>query len=289
MSSSDRGKRRKLSGARLVLVQRLVAELFVVAAVAAWWLTSIRLPPNVFPSPVKVFWELVRLSTDAEFWGNAAATGSRVVLAVVLSTIIGAALGLLPRYVKWTGGIVDDVLVPFFNAFPAIIWAILGTIWFGLSSTAIMVVQILIIFPFCLVNVTEGAKEIGQEEVEMGRSFGRRSWPIFWRIELPMLSPFIIAGARISYGVCWKISIIAELFGGRSGLGYMMQWAQDFGSVDSIIAICLAIVFFVVIGDVLILRPLSRLFQPKVEMSRRRSFWRRESRALVTSSAAEGN
>jgi ABC-type nitrate/sulfonate/bicarbonate transport system permease component len=133
-------------------------------------------------------------------------------------------------------------------------------------------VQVLIIFPFCLVNVTEGAKEIGQEEVEMGRSFGRRPWAIFWRIELPMLSPFIIAGARISYGVCWKISIIAELFGGRSGLGYMMQWAQDFGSVDSIIAICLAIVFFVMIGDALILRPLSRLFQPDVAPARRSLF-----------------
>ena len=274
------------SGARQMLAQRAVAELFVVAAIAAWWLTAAQLPPNVFPSPLKVFWELVRLSTDAEFWANAAATGIRVVLAVILATIISTALGLLPRYVPWTGGIVNDVLVPFFTSFPAIIWAILGTVWFGLTSVAILLVQILIIFPFCLVNVTEGAKDIAQEEVEMGRSFGRRSWPIFWRIELPMLSPFIIAGARISYGVCWKISIIAELFGGRSGLGYLMQWSQDFGSVDSIIAICLAIVFFVIIGDAFILRPLSRLFQPQAVMQGRKGFLRRQP--LPNPSAVEG-
>ncbi len=180
----------------------------------------------------------------------------------------------------------NDVLVPFFTSFPAIIWAILGTVWFGLTSVAILLVQILIIFPFCLVNVTEGAKDIAQEEVEMGRSFGRRSWPIFWRIELPMLSPFIIAGARISYGVCWKISIIAELFGGRSGLGYLMQWSQDFGSVDSIIAICLAIVFFVIIGDAFILRPLSRLFQPQAVMQGRKGFF--ALAAAPQSSAVEG-
>ena len=180
------------------------------------------------------------------------------------------------------------MLVPFFNSFPAIIWAILGTIWFGLTSSAIMLVQTLIIFPFCLVNVIEGCKEIGQEEVEMGRSFGRRSWPIFWRIELPILSPFFIAGARISYGVCWKISIIAELFGGRSGLGYMLQWAQDFGSVDSIIAICLTIVLFVAVGDALILRPLSRLFQPKVLSAKRGGLLRRPPQALVVASTADG-
>ncbi len=287
MNSPEPG-RTGWSGAKQAVAQRLVAELFVVAAIAAWWFTAAQLPANVFPSPLKVFWELVRLSTDADFWRNAAATGSRVVLAVIIATIVSTALGLLPRYVRWTGGIVDDVLVPFFTSFPAIIWAILGTVWFGLTSGAIMLVQILIIFPFCLVNVTEGAKDIGQEEVEMGRSFGRRSWPIFWRIELPMLSPFIIAGARISYGVCWKISIIAELFGGRSGLGYMMQWAQDFGSVDSIIAICLAIVFFVIIGDALILRPLSRLFQPKVAMQGRRGLLRRQPQSLPNPSTVEG-
>lgn len=279
-SPESRGGGNAWSGARQALARRAMAELFVVAAIGAWLLTAAQLPPNIFPSPVKVFWELVRLSTDAEFWGHAAATGSRVLLAVVLATVISTALGLLPRYVPWTGGIVDDVLVPFFNSFPAIIWAILGTIWFGLTSTAILLVQTLIIFPFCLVNVTEGSKEIGQEEVEMGRSFGRRSWAIFWRIELPMLSPFIIAGARISYGVCWKISLIAELFGGRSGLGYMMQWAQDFGSVDSIIAICLAIVFFVILGDTLVLRPLSRLFQPKVSVAKSRGFFRRQPQPL---------
>ena len=262
-------------GARGRISQRLAAEGLVVAAIVAWWLTSAQFPVNVFPSPMQVFRELVRLSADAEFWGHAAATGVRVLLAVILATVLGSALGMLPRYAPWTGGIVDDVLIPFFTSFPAIVWAILGTIWFGLSDVAILIVQTLIIFPFCLVNVTEGGKDIGREEIEMGRSFGRRPLSIFWRIELPLLAPFIISGARISYGVCWKISLIAELFGGRSGLGYLMQWARDFGSVDVIIAICLAIVVFVTVGDAFVMRPLTRLFEPKPAPVRRGFLWRR--------------
>jgi NitT/TauT family transport system permease protein len=273
MSSPDRTKGFHSASAWR---QRVVAELFVAAAVLVWWVTSKQLPPSVFPSPYSIFFEMVRLSADGEFWWNAAATALRVLCAVAVSTVLGTALGLLPRYFKWTGGIVDDVLVPFFNSFPAIVWAILGTVWFGLSSTAIIVVQTLIVFPFCLVNVAEGRKDLAKEEVEMGRSFGRSAWPIFWRIELPMLSPFIVAGARISYGVCWKISLIAELFGGRSGLGYMMQMAQDFGNPETIIAICLAIVIFVIVGDALVLQPLSRLFQPRVPAaSPKHAFWRR--------------
>jgi sulfonate transport system permease protein len=62
----------------------------------------------------------------------------------------------------------------------------------------------------------------------------------------------------------------------------MMQMAQDFGSADTIIAICLTIVIFVVVGDALVLRPLSRLFQPRVTSApARQGLWRRARAAIV--------
>jgi len=243
---------------RRALTARFLAEGLVVLAVLIWWLTAQQLPEAVFPSPVNVFAELGNLAVDPQFWNAAGVTALRVLTAVLAAVVIGTTLGLLPRYIPWTGGIVDDVLIPLFTSFPAVAWAIIGSVWFGVTSTSVVVVQTLIILPFCLVNVAEGAKELGHEEVEMGRSFGRRPVAIFWRIELPMISPFIVAGARIGYGVCWKVSLIAELFGARSGLGFQMQLAQDLGRVDTILAICLAIVLFVVAGDALVLRPLSR-------------------------------
>jgi ABC-type nitrate/sulfonate/bicarbonate transport system permease component len=235
-----------------------MAEGLVLLALFAWWLTSQQLPGAVFPSPVNVFVELGHLAVDPVFWNAAGVTALRVLVAVVAAVVLGTVLGLLPRYVPWSQGIVDDILIPLFNSFPAVAWAIIGSVWFGVNATAIIIVQILIILPFCLVNVSEGAKDLGREEVEMGRSFGRRPIAIFWRIELPMLSPFIVAGARIAYGVCWKVSLIAELFGARSGLGFQMSLAQDLGRVDTILAICLAIVVFVVAGDAFVLRPLSQ-------------------------------
>jgi NitT/TauT family transport system permease protein len=240
------------------LTARFLAEGLVVLGVLIWWITSLELPSSVFPSPLNVFAQLGVLVTEREFWAAAGSTGFRVLIAVLAAVVIGTTLGLLPRYLPWTGGIVNDVLIPLFTSFPAVAWAIIGSVWFGVNATSIVIVQTLIILPFCLVNVAEGAKEIGREEVEMGRSFGRRPVAIFWRIELPMLSPFIVAGARIAYGVCWKVSLVAELFGARSGLGFQMQLAQDIGQVDTILAICLAIVFFVIAGDALVLRPLSR-------------------------------
>ena len=65
-----------------------------------------------------------------------------------------------------------------------------------------------------------------------------------------MLSPFIVSGAHRLWRVL-KVSLIAELFGARSGLGFQMSLAQDLGRVDTILAICIAIVIFVVAGDAL--------------------------------------
>ncbi|SDR42970.1 sulfonate transport system permease protein [Rhizobiales bacterium GAS113] len=238
---------------------RFIADLLVVAVIAAWWLTSLTLPAGVFPGLGSIGRAVIGLAVSAEFWSNAGITASRILAAVLLATVIGSVIGMLPRYLPWTGGIVDDVLVPFFSSFPGIAWAILGTVWFGVTSKAVLIVQILIILPFALVNVAEGAKAIGSEEVEMGRSFSRRRWAIFWRVELPLLSPFIMASVRISYGVCWKISLIAELFGAHSGIGYLMQLSQDLGEIDRIIAICLFVVAFVIIGERLILEPIARI------------------------------
>jgi ABC-type nitrate/sulfonate/bicarbonate transport system permease component len=242
------------------LNRRFVAEGFVVVALLGWWLTARNMPPSIFPSPSSVLVQLADYAVDPGFWANAGMTGLRIFLAVVLATFIGTVIGLLPRYVRWTAGIVDDILVPFFTSFPAIVWAILGTVWFGVTPQTIVFIQVLIILPLCLVNVAEGAKSVGDEEIEMGLSFGRSRLAIFWLIELRLLSPFIMAGARLAYGICWKTSLIAELFGARSGLGYMLQVGQDMGQVDSVVAICLAIVIFVIIGEWLIMRPLARLF-----------------------------
>ncbi|HWG03807.1 MAG TPA: ABC transporter permease subunit [Beijerinckiaceae bacterium] len=237
---------------------RAAADLLVIAGLFAWWLTARALPEDIFPSPWNVLITLVHYPADPNFLFNAFMSAVRVWLAVALSAAIGTAIALLPRYVAWTSTLVNEIVITFLNSFPGIAWSILGSIWFGLTFQATLVVQILIILPFTLVNVAEGIRTIGTEELEMARSFGRRPWAILWRIELPMLSPFILAGARIAYGVCWKVSLVAELFGARNGLGYMMQDAMDLGRVDDIIAICFSIVIFVALGEWLVWGPLLR-------------------------------
>ena len=146
------------------------------------------------------------------------------------------------------------------NSFPSVGWAILAIIWFGPSHGTIIFVMVMILTPFCLVNLSEGLKEIDAEILEMARSFTRRRLVVLFKITLPLLMPYLISALRIAYGVGWKIALVAELFGTESGLGFLLQQAQSLADAGTVFATCLAIVLVFWLGEKAVINPLSRKF-----------------------------
>ena len=62
---------------------------------------------------------------------------------------------------------------------------------------------------------------------------------------VPSLYPFIFATLRIMFGVAWKVTLTAELFGGNSGLGYMINHAREFLQTDVVV---LGILIYALLG-----------------------------------------
>jgi NitT/TauT family transport system permease protein len=116
------------------------------------------------------------------------------------------------------------------------------------------------LIPFCLVNVSEGLREIDLEMLEMARSFTRRKIVVLFKVTLPLLMPYIISAVRIAYGVGWKIALVAELFGSESGLGFLLQQAQSVSDAATVFATCFAIVIIFWVGEKIVINPLSRKF-----------------------------
>ena len=183
-----------------------------------------------------------------------------MVLAVLIAVFVGSLLAFLPRWLPVSEVIVHERIKPLLNSFPSVGWAILAIIWFGPSHGTIVFIMVMILAPFCLVNVSEGLKEIDLDLLEMARSFTRRRMVVLFRITLPLLMPFIISAVRIAYGVGWKIALVAELFGTESGLGFLLQQGQSVADAATVFATCFAIVLIFWIGEKLVIDPLSRKF-----------------------------
>jgi len=242
------------------LASRLIGEGLVVSAIFGWWLLSLTMPDFVLPGPKAVALQMWDLFTEPAYLGHVVTSTLRVLLAVVLAVLFGSLLAFLPHWLPITDVIVHERIKPLLNSFPSVGWAILAIIWFGPSHATIVFIMVMILTPFCLVNVSEGLKEIDAEILEMARSFTRSWLQILFKVTLPLLAPYLISALRIAYGVGWKIALVAELFGAESGMGFLLQQAQSVADATTVFATCFAIVIIFWIGEKLIIDPLSRSF-----------------------------
>jgi NitT/TauT family transport system permease protein/sulfonate transport system permease protein len=74
-------------------------------------------------------------------------------------------------------------------------------------------------------------------------------------VVLPSLLPFIFATVRISFGVAWKVALTAELFGGNTGLGYLLNLARQDFDMPLVLGVIIIIVAFVYCSDRFVFAP----------------------------------
>jgi NitT/TauT family transport system permease protein/sulfonate transport system permease protein len=242
------------------LLSRLLAEGSIVLVLTAWWLASRQLPSFILPSPADVALASIHLVTQWSGIANILASTLRLAAAIGISLAIGGLLAHLARSVPALEWVVMRRIQPFLNSFPSVGWAVLAVLWFGVSGMSVIFVEVVILVPFCLINIAAGLAEIDAETLEMARSFTRSRWRVLWRVGLPLLMPYLIATLRITYGIGWKIALVAELFGADVGLGFVLVRAQYNGQSDVVLAACLLIVAVFFAGEKLVIDPLARRF-----------------------------
>lgn len=232
--------------------QRVATDLLTLAAVAAWYLLSLRLPEYVLPEPAPVLARTVQLLIEPRLAAHTYASLGRVVLAVLLSVGVGIVLALTAYAIPLVRGAVTRRLIPFLNAFPTLGWAILAVYWFGISDAGVVFVEVVVALPFTMINLWEGLKALDEPLLEMALSFGRDRLRLLRLTVMPMLLPYLLASARLSYGVIWKISLVAEIFGTQRGLGFLINIARvNFDSTLAVAAILTVILLVFVVDQVL--------------------------------------
>jgi NitT/TauT family transport system permease protein/sulfonate transport system permease protein len=242
------------------LVQHGLAEGGVLLAIAGWWLTARGMPSFVLPGPAEVLNVMVRFGIDPGLLYHLAVSFARVAAAVIIAMAMAVGLSLLARSFPAILLLLERRVLVVLNSFPSVGWAILGVVWFDVSNLTVIFIEVAIVLPFCLTNALEGFRNIDPELEEMGASFSRSRWRRFSRVTLPLVMPFLAAGLRIAFGICWKIALVAELFGAQSGLGFLMLQAQSTANAAMVFACCFVIVIVVFAVDRLALAPLARAY-----------------------------
>jgi NitT/TauT family transport system permease protein/sulfonate transport system permease protein len=236
--------------------QRIALFLFIALLILAWELASLRTPAYVLAGPGLVVRRLFEFVTTYSLSRHALISLAHVTEALVIAYIVGGLLAIFAYYVPVFEFAVHQRISAATNSFPGIGWVMLAIMWFGVGDVTVVFAISISLLPFVLINLREGFASLSVESLEMSRSFTRAGLRTFYLVVLPSLYPFMFATLRICFGVAWKITLTAELFGGRGGLGYLFNRARQNYDTALILVVILIIIAFVYSVDRLIFRPI---------------------------------
>jgi ABC-type nitrate/sulfonate/bicarbonate transport system permease component len=223
----------------------------LVAVVIAWEITARAGIYSValFPTPAQtanVFikeWPLLLRHTEASL--------ARVVIGVGIAFITAVPLGLLIGRYKTLDRIMDWT-IQIFRCFPGIALIPLAIMFFGIGDRPAIILIWLAAFWPLLISTIFGVKNVERTLLSVAHAANAPESLVLRDILLPSALPSILTGFRLAAGAGWLTVVTAEMIAVRSGLGYMILYAQMTFRPDQIVAGIIVIGAFGLLFDQLI-------------------------------------
>ena len=184
-------------------------------------------------------------------------TMQRFGLGLLIALVVGIAVGILIGSSRYFYALINDTLLVFL-ALPAVIWAFITVIWFGIGWRAPVWTVVLAGFPFVAVNVSHGVQAIGNDLRLMSKSFGVPFAKRIRHLVLPAVTGYIFAGFRFAVIIGWNGVLLAEWFGAAEGVGWRTRYWYDANRYQGFVGWILLFIVIIVALDRLVLTPLQK-------------------------------
>ncbi len=239
------------------IAQIVPGALTVAAGIVVWKVISLFFFPIFFPGPLLLLERMIALYSSPATYTVVGETLARILEGFAISMLTGMAFGLLMG-LKRSIEIFFDSWIMVLLTIPAVCWAFLSVLWFGLSQTAPIFTIVLIVFPYVAMNIWAGTKAVEKDLITMGKVYKADRSLMLRKVLVPQLMPYIFSSLRISLSLSWKIALVAEAFGAGSGVGQQLTyWFQE-TRVDMMLAWGVSFMIVMVLIDLLVFRAWAR-------------------------------
>lgn len=210
----------------------------IILLLVFWQLLSLSFAQRDLPSVLHLA-ELVYMvvvgNGEFSFVEHASITTQRILIGFVITMSLGVPLGIMMGISRYSEFLTVPVMV--LLTFPAVVWAFILVMWFGVTEYLNMVaVIVLAVTPYVAVNVWKGAESIDEGLLEMGETFGLSTAGTWKHIVVPSLLPFLFSSGRLAFALAWKLSLVAEIFGSYVGIGFVVNYYFTAVRADMILA-----------------------------------------------------
>ena len=237
--------------------------LLVTGILVVWQGISLFYASHQFPNILELGAALMEVFDGSgmyTFTGSVPITIARIILSVVFAMLIGVPFGIaMGLYTTFEDFLLFYLLI--FLAIPAIMWAFLGVIWFGLSAYLVPVLAgMLTLLPYVIVNTWKGTQDVDADLLEMTTVFGLSTIAVWRHVLIPHLLPYLFSTSRMVFAIGWRVMLIIEVFGAGSGLGYVINAMFQAQRNDLLLAWAIPVIAVIVILERLLKRYEDRAF-----------------------------
>ena len=187
-----------------------VPALILAITALTWWLRR-SLPLTVFVPAALLF------IVNQGYWAATVETLSLVIVAAVVSAIIGVPLGIAAAHRPRLYAALRPVL-DLMQTLPTFVYLIPTLVLFGLGVVPGLISTVIFALPAPIRLTQLGISSVPQALREAGRAFGATPMQMLLKIELPSAAPTILAGITQCIMLSLSMVVIAALVG-AGGLG----------------------------------------------------------------------
>lgn len=224
---------------------------------AGWTLLARRYGAFVLPSPWSIVIGLVEIVRSGEIWGHTGASLGRIAAGFGSAVAVSLLMGLGAFVSRTARGIVQDVLA-ILNSTSVFVWIVVSLVWFGLSNWAPIFTTFMITLPVVASTLVEGVSSVDRRLLEMGDVYRLGGLQKFTAIVIPSTLPYLVAGMKVGFGLALKVSVVAEIFGVTSGIGYAMNYSREILATRMVFVWALVMILIMVATDKLLFDPVNR-------------------------------
>lgn len=237
-------RRQALQDAAMLMVIRIA----ILAGFAAVWWLAVRigwLDRFFFGSPDDVA-KFLYLNFVGEILPNAVSTLIAMMIAFVLSGVVGVAAGLLLFELPRLKRIIDPFLTAL-NSMPRIALAPIFILWFGIGITSKVALAFSLGFFIVLLSTYAGIRNVDPTLIRLSRSLGCTPRQQFTKIMLPWAIPSVFAGLKLALIYSFLGVVTSEMLASKVGLGQLIMYYSGILRMDAVLGILLVMAVFAVI------------------------------------------
>lgn len=246
---------------RAEMARRIGLQLIGYAILLAIWsiCSLVLFTEYVLPAPWTVGAEMWHLAADGTAFLQFGSSIVKIALGFAIGTVVGVPLGLLMGRVQYFKYFWQQPLLVLGNV-PGLAFAVFALILFGIGAVGPVVVVAFVALPYVALNVAQGVEEVDRRLVDMSAVYGLGRAEIIKSVFLPSVMPFLFAALRYGFAMAWKVEALTEVFGGRSGIGFMIRQSYQEFSVAGVLAWTGFFVIFILLIERVFLAGLERRF-----------------------------